>query len=104
MKDNGEFHKAGDMITNKKLGETLKLIADDPDTFYSGKLAESIVQDMNDKGGNWSLDDLKNYEVLPQKPLDGDLQGMNVYYMPPPGSGAVVAMIMNILEGKISCW
>ena len=46
-----------------KLARTLERIRDDPEGFYNGELAKDIVQDIQDGGGIFTLDDLKNYKV-----------------------------------------
>ena len=50
VKSDGTLLKEGDLYVNKKLGATLRMIADDPLTFYNGSLAENITQDIRDFG------------------------------------------------------
>lgn len=40
----------GDLMLNPKLGDTLRRIADDPVTFYTGELADDIVADVQEYG------------------------------------------------------
>ena len=99
-KEKGSFYGTGDKMKNTKLAETLKKIQDNPDEFYNGALANEIVDDINEAGGIFQLADLKNYKVKERKPLETLVKGMKIYSMPPPGSGSVVEMTINILQGK----
>lgn len=84
-----------------KFAKTLERIRDNPEDFYYGELAKDIVQDVKDGGGIFTLDDLKNYKVKFKTPLSGTLGDYTWYSTPPPGSGAVLSLILNILKGKL---
>jgi len=98
-KSDGTWYKEGDTLTNKLLASTLKKIQNNPDDFYTGDLAKEIVQDIKDAGGIVSEKDLTDYSIEEREPLVADINDMKFYFMPPPGSGAVIAMTMNILKG-----
>ena len=83
-----------------KYARTLETIRDDPDSFYSGELAKSIVKDIQDGGGIITLEDMKNYTAKVRTPLSDAMGDLKWYTNPPPGSGAVLSMILNILKGK----
>ena len=78
------------------------MIQKDPESFYTGKLAEMIVRDMKVIKGKVTQDDLKNYQTVEREPLESELSNMTMYLTPPPSSGAVLALILNILKGR--CW
>lgn len=82
-----------------KLAKTLERIRDKPDDFYNGKLAEEIVKDVKEGGGIFTLNDLKSYRAKFKTPIKGTLGEYNWYSTPPPGSGAVLSLILNILKG-----
>ena len=71
----------------------------DPESFYSGQLANDIAEDIRTVNGIVKLNDLKEYKSISRKPYKGELSGMNMYLTPPPTSGAVLALILNILKG-----
>ena len=71
----------------------------DPESFYSGQLANDIAEDIKIVNGNVTVDDLRNYKSISRKPYEGELSGMKMYLTPPPTSGAVLALILNILKG-----
>jgi len=83
-----------------KFAKTLERIRDNPDDFYYGELAKDIVQDIQDDGGIFTLDDLKNYQVKFRRPMNGAIGNYSWYSTPPPGSGVVLSFILNILKGK----
>ena len=70
-----------------------------PESFYSGKLANDIADDIRIVNGIVKLDDLRRYKSISRKPYKGELSGMNMYLTRPPTSDAVLALILNILKG-----
>lgn len=102
MKPDGTLLREGDFLRNLKLGRTLRLIADNPYSFYNGSLAQDIVDDIAEYGGNVTINDLKNYEAVIKPPLKVTLRngGYTLYNPPPPSSGAVIDFIMSVLDGS----
>ena len=84
-----------------KFARTLEIIRDDPDSFYNGSLAQDIVKDIQEGGGIITLEDLKNYQTAERTPLSQTMGDYTLYTNPPPGSGAVLSLILNILKGKV---
>ncbi|XP_038058650.1 glutathione hydrolase 1 proenzyme-like isoform X1 [Patiria miniata] len=96
----GEIRKEGDMITNLKLAETYKKLAEGGENaYYRGELTDDIVADIADRGGIITKKDLEEYRVRRRTPLMIEIGDLKVYTPPPPSSGAVYSLIMNILEG-----
>ena len=89
----------GDVITNLKYAATLKVIRDHPESFYKGILAKNIVRDMRAINGSVTLDDLKSYKAVEREALKTDLGDLTMYLTPPPASGAVLGLVLNILKG-----
>lgn len=50
MKPNGRLYVPGDVLRRPKLALTLRRIANDPISFYSGSLADDIVADIHERG------------------------------------------------------
>lgn len=96
---NGTLRKKGDKIKNEKYAKTLERVQKDPESFYSGELASDIVNDIKKVNGIVTVDDLRNYKSIPRQPYEDELSGMKMYLTPPPTSGAVLALILNILKG-----
>ena len=82
------------------LAKTLKQLAEKGTRdFYSGDIAQKIAEDMQQKDGWITINDLKNVpEPFEQKPLKGTYRGYEIYTMPPPGGGWVIIQTLNILE------
>lgn len=86
-----EKWKAGDLLVQKELAETLKRIQKDGmKGFYEGKTAELIVAEMKRGNGIISLKDLKNYKVAERKPMKFDYKGHEIVTMPLPSSGGII--------------
>uniref|UniRef100_UPI00358ECECC glutathione hydrolase 1 proenzyme isoform X1 n=1 Tax=Myxine glutinosa TaxID=7769 RepID=UPI00358ECECC len=97
---NGKILKENDIVKYPKLANTFRIISEDPDAFYTGTLASDIVDDISKAGGIITLKDLKNYEtVLVENPDEITLGDYKIISPPAPGSGAVLALILNILKG-----
>ncbi|CAH3021300.1 unnamed protein product [Porites evermanni] len=94
----GNLKKLGTVLKMPKYARTLETIRDEPDSFYSGELAKSIVKDIQDGGGIITLEDMKNYTAKVRTPLSDTMGDLKWYTNPPPGSGAVLSMILNILK------
>ena len=75
---------------------------DDPESFYNGALASDILRDLEKVNGIWTDSDLSGYEHMEREPYQRELSGMKMYLTPPPTSGAVLGLILNILRGRSS--
>jgi gamma-glutamyltranspeptidase/glutathione hydrolase len=97
----GEVPELGYIIKQPQLADTLQAIADNGRAgFYAGAVAKEMVEAVKEVGGNWSLDDLQQYQVVEREPLVGEYRGMRVVSVPPPSSGGVALITMlNILQG-----
>ncbi|WP_370899801.1 gamma-glutamyltransferase [Chryseobacterium gossypii] len=83
--------KAGDILVQKDLAETLKRIQKfGAKGFYEGKTAQLLVDEMKKGNGIITLEDLKNYKVAERKALEFDYKGNHVVSMPLPSSGGVL--------------
>ncbi len=90
----------GDLIYWKDLAGTLALIRDHGrDGFYSGKVADLIVAEMQRGGGLISLEDLQNYQSIWRDPILGDYKNYTLISMAPPSSGGVALIsLMKMIE------
>ena len=97
---NGEPLKSGDLLVQKDLAKSLRLIAKQgAKAFYQGEIATKIAKEMQSHGGTMTLGDLKAYKVVERQPIIGDYRGYKVVTMPPPSSGGVhLIEILNMLE------
>ncbi len=96
---NGKFKKEGDILKNPEIAKTLEIIKKNPFDIYNGSLARQIVEDIGKSNGIISLNDLKEYTVNITDPVRFKFKDLVLHTMPPPGSGAVLAMVLNIIQG-----
>ena len=88
-------------IVQKNLAKTLKSIQQQGKKgFYEGKVAENFVSFFEENKGLITLDDLKSYEPVWRKPIQGKYKGQyNIVSMPPPSSGGIAIIeLLNIIE------
>ena len=103
---NGEPYRQGTIIKNEKYAMTLEIIRDDPESFYNGPLAKKISQDITKRipdkkrKGQVTEQDLRDYRTVIRRPLESKLAGMKMLLTPPPTSGAVLGLVLNILKGR----
>ncbi len=99
FKQKGKWVEKGDKLKWPGLAKLLGELQRDPNSFYSGDIASSIVAAANGAGGVFSEKDLTSYEVTWRKPLIGTYRGYKLYTMPPPSSGGTTILTaLNILE------
>ena len=89
-KDTSEVWKAGELLIQTELAETLKRIRDQGrDGFYRGKTADLVAAEMQ-RGGGWiTAQDMTNYHAVWRKPMLGKYRGYDLISMPPPSSGGI---------------
>lgn len=99
--------KEGDLLVQKDLANTLKLIQQKGRAgFYEGKTADLIVKEMKRGNGIISHEDLKSYQSVWRTPVSGNYKGFKVISMPPPSSGgiALVSLFQSIEDYPINKW
>ncbi|KAM0563095.1 hypothetical protein ACHAPJ_001942 [Fusarium lateritium] len=96
----GKLVKLGEKITRKRYADTLEAIASEGvDAFYKGPIAEATIRTLKREHGIMTIDDLKNYTVAIREPAQVNYRGGKVTITSAPASGAVVAAVLNILDG-----
>lgn len=100
LDESGLPYEVGDVITNPDLANTLQLICDGgADAFYTGDMAQAMVDAVAAWGGNMTLEDLANYEIKVREPVVGNYRDYTIYSLPPASSGGThLVEILNILE------
>lgn len=97
-----EKWKAGDILIQKELANTLKRIRDKGQRgFYEGETARLIVAEMQNGKGIITLDDLKNYLAKERTVLSFNYKDYQVISMPLPSSGGVLLeQMMKMIEDR----
>jgi gamma-glutamyltranspeptidase / glutathione hydrolase len=101
LKPDGSASQVGDHIALDDLAATLETIARQGAAgFYTGPVAQKIVDEARAAGGRMTMDDLAHYRAVEREPVAGTYRGHTIISMPPPSSGgAHIIEILNILEG-----
>jgi gamma-glutamyltranspeptidase/glutathione hydrolase len=100
LKPDGSAFQPGDRLVQKDLGQTLRQIRDAGAAgFYQGPVAQAIVASSQAGKGIITQRDLDVYKVREFAPVECDYRGYHIVSAPPPGSGAIVCEILNVLEG-----
>jgi len=97
---NGEPLQRGDLLVQKDLAESMKLIGQQgAKAFYEGAIAQKIAAEMAPHPNAITLQDLRGYKVVERAPTRGTYRGYEIVTMPPPSSGgAHLVQILNMLE------
>ena len=97
----GKVPELGAIIKQPELAATLGALADKGASgFYSGRVAQDLVNGVRAGGGIWTLKDLADYRVIERKPLIGEYRGARIVSASPPSSGGVALLdALNILAG-----
>ena len=98
-KPDGTLWQSGDRMVLPDLAATLTEIASDSAAFYSGRLADLLVAEMQRGDGLISHQDLISYTAITRPALRATYRGFTVIGAPPPSSGGTcVIEALNILE------
>ena len=100
----GVLLKKGDTLRRPKLAETLQNISKFGfDYFYNSTMTDDMVNEINELGGNFTKEDFLGYTVLERNVTRSEYKGFPLLSTPPPGSGAILSMILSVLEGELRC-
>ncbi|MEP7294498.1 MAG: gamma-glutamyltransferase, partial [Chloroflexota bacterium] len=96
----GSAPQVGQIVRLPGMAATLQAIAEGgAAAFYTGKIAEAIVQTIQQQGGVMTLDDLKNHTSSWETPISSEYRGVRVYECPPNGQGIAALQALNIAAG-----
>lgn len=95
----GKFKRIGERIVNTDMANSLKLIAKHGhEVFYQGEIAERIAADFEANDGLLTYEDLANYQLKWNQPLEGSYRTHRLTTNHPPGGGIMLVEMLNILE------
>ncbi|KAJ6145377.1 Glutathione hydrolase proenzyme [Penicillium chermesinum] len=96
---NGTRLGLGDIITRKRYADTLETIAKQgPDAFYSGAIADTMINAIQKANGTMVVEDLTNYTVAIRNTSQITYRGQTVTSTTTPSSGSVALSILSILN------
>jgi gamma-glutamyltranspeptidase/glutathione hydrolase len=89
----------GDVLKLAALGNTLRrLAADGFESFYTGKLADSIAADLAKVGSPLTAADLQHHAASERAPLTTTVRGAQLFNMAPPTQGLSSLMILAMFD------
>ncbi|EPG67261.1 gamma-glutamyltransferase [Leptospira wolffii] len=98
---NGEAPKQGDILVQKDLAKTLRIISETKDEdFYKGGIAKELARLSSENGGLIGIKDLQSYKVKEAIPLEIPYRGYRILTMVPPSSGVHLLTMLRMLETK----
>ena len=96
---NGKTPTTGDIFALPGQAEVLRRIAKDGrDAFYTGEIAEDMVQTLQKAGGCQTLDDFAACQTTTAAPISGTYKDRELLEHPPNGQGATAILLLNILS------
>nr|XP_039256577.1 glutathione hydrolase 7-like isoform X1 [Styela clava] len=91
--------KTNDTLKQPELAKTFQIIGENPDSFYAGRIADSLVTALNKGGSKMQKQDLKNYKAITNTDVLRVKYGdMSVSASSPPSSGPVILSALNYLS------
>ncbi|WP_171240188.1 gamma-glutamyltransferase family protein [Ruegeria sp. HKCCA5491] len=95
----GKVPKVGQVFRAPGQAEVLRQIAKrGRDAFYSGDIAQDMVDALTQMGGGHSLADFQATKCTEAQPVVGNYQGVDLVEHPPNGQGATAILLLNILK------
>ena len=99
LKPDGSYYRFGEKQTNPELADLLERVASEGvDAFYTGPIAQKMVELINQRGGCFTLEDLSGYQPKYRQPVKTTYRGLDVAAFAPPSGGCAVVEMLNILE------
>ncbi|ASP37695.1 gamma-glutamyltransferase [Bacterioplanes sanyensis] len=98
--DDNQVPAVGHRIVQPELATTLELLAKQGKAgFYQGALANTLVEAVQANGGDWTLEDLANYQVVEREPIVFEYDEHTIISAPPPSSGGIaLAQMLGMLD------
>lgn len=92
--------RCGEVFRNPGLARTLRRLGalGARAGFYTGDVAEAIVEAVRARGGVMSLDDLASHHSEFVRPISTVYRGARVWECPPNGQGLAALLALNILQ------
>ena len=102
MAPDGQLLQEGDLLRQPQLADTLHQIAEQGISyFYNGSFTKMMVEELQrDYGSIVTIEDFQNYSSVERTVTRAKYKGQTMVGVSPPAGGAVLGLILNILDGK----
>ncbi len=95
----GKPPEIGQVFRSPGQAEVLRQIArKGRDAFYSGDIAQDMVDALTQMGGEHTVADFQNTQYTETQPVSGHYKGFDLVEHPPNGQGATAILLLNILK------
>ncbi|XP_034402865.1 glutathione hydrolase 5 proenzyme [Cyclopterus lumpus] len=92
----------GDILKFPKLAETMKTIAEQgADAFYTGKIGQDLIRDVEAAGGTLKREDLKSFQVRVEDAWTVPVGDTKMHFPPPPAGGPLLAFLLSLMKGSL---
>jgi len=96
----GKAPQAGETFRNPRLAATYeRLVEGGRDAFYTGEVARTIAEYVQQQGGFLAYEDLAAHRSEWVEPVSVNYRGYDVWELPPNGQGIAALQMLNLLEG-----
>ena len=83
--------REGELLRSPDLADTIaRLGAEGADPFYTGDLADAVIEWVDQRGGRLTADDLAGYEAVARRPVTVAYRGREILTNPPPSAGGLL--------------
>ena len=99
---NGRLLQEGDELKQPQLAETLQLISEHGISyFYNSSFTKTMVEELQrDYNSIITLNDFSNYSSVEREAVKAKYKDQEMLGVSPPAGGAVLGLILNILDRK----
>ena len=106
MAPSGQLLQEGDVLRQPQLADTLHQIAEQGISyFYNSSFTKMMVEELQrDYGAIVTMEDFQNYSSVERTVARAKYKGREMVGVSPPAGGAVLGLILNILDGEKSGW
>ena len=94
------LYKEGELLVRKDLAETFRRLqnANNIDIFYNGGMTNDLVKEIQAANGIITAQDFNIYKVRERTAIKMNLRdNITLYSIEPPGSGALLGFMMNVM-------
>jgi len=99
LRADGSTPATGDIMQNMDLADTFRSLGQQgAAAFYTGRIADSILQAVQERGGVMQAEDLATHSSTRVQPLSVKFHGVSVHEIPPNGQGIVALMALQYMQ------